>query len=80
MTRLANDSGLREELGRNAREFWQAHHTMGCAVEDYEAVIGRALARPVPRVRDLPAHLLDEAQGLARTILSEFGMDPDPFR
>lgn len=77
MTRLATDATLREQLGRNARAYWQAHHTMAHAVDDYRAAIRHALERPAPRVRDLPAHLLADHTGLARDILARGGVRTD---
>jgi hypothetical protein len=79
MARLAADAALREQLGRNARAYWAAHHTMNHAAEAYRAAIERAMARPVPRVRDLPAHLLADHTALAREILSAGGVRCDIF-
>jgi glycosyltransferase involved in cell wall biosynthesis len=80
MARLATDAGLRDRLGRNGRDYWEAHHTMAGATQDYLGAIERASARPAPRVRDLPPHLLQDHTGLARTILAEMGIEPDLFR
>jgi glycosyltransferase involved in cell wall biosynthesis len=78
MTRLATDAGLRDRLGRNARVYWQAHHTMRSAVDDYLGAIERAAGRRAPRPRGLPAHLVDDAVcGLARRITAEFGVAVD---
>jgi glycosyltransferase involved in cell wall biosynthesis len=79
MSRLASDPALRDELGRNAREYWRTRYTMACAVEDYDAAITRATARPAPPVRGLPAHLLEDDTGLARRLLSDLGVHIELF-
>jgi glycosyltransferase involved in cell wall biosynthesis len=77
MARLAGDAALRRALGQAARAYWQAHHTMACAEEDYARVIDRALQRPVPRVRDLPAHLVSDHTDLARQVTMALGVGVD---
>lgn len=73
--RLAGDADLRGQLGAAAREHWRRNHTMSCGVEDYLAAIERAMRRPVPRVRDLPPHLVDYHTDLARTLLAQMGQE-----
>lgn len=77
MARLATDATLRARLGRAARDYWRSHHTMEGSVEDYLRVVARATARPVPHVRDLPAHLTAEDTARAREITREFGVTLD---
>ena len=67
----------REEILDIARAYWQAHHTMPAAIEGYRAAIDRAIVRPVPRVRDLPPHLLADHTCLAREILAAGGVRSD---
>ena len=74
MHRLAADAALRESLGRAARRYWELQHTMGCAVEDYLRVLDRALARPLERSADLPAHLLPDPLASARALASKMGV------
>ena len=46
MHRLATDRALRERLGREARRYWEAEHTVDRMVADYERLIARAAAQP----------------------------------
>jgi glycosyltransferase involved in cell wall biosynthesis len=75
MRRLATDALLREELGREARRFWERRHTLAHMADDYRAVIARTIARPNPDRSALPAHLLDDGTRLARRIVAEVGVD-----
>ena len=77
MAHLSDDAGSRAALGRAAREYWSAHHTMACAVEDYLRAIERAMARPVPRVRDLPRHLREDHTAAVGEIGREMGIETD---
>jgi glycosyltransferase involved in cell wall biosynthesis len=79
MRRLATDAALRASLGRTARAHWRTAHTMEGAVAGYVAAIERALARPLPRIADLPAHLLNDGTGLARALTAELGVALDLF-
>ena len=74
MRRLARDGQLREELGRRAREYWAAGHTLGRMAADYHEAIEAALRRPAPDRSHLPAHLLQDGTALTRRILGEFGL------
>jgi glycosyltransferase involved in cell wall biosynthesis len=56
MHRLATDAALRDRLGRAARRFWEAEHTVDRMVADYERLIARALTLP-PAPDALPAAL-----------------------
>jgi hypothetical protein len=42
-------------------------------VEDYERVIAEAATTPVPRV-SLPAHLVNDGDGLLHAVLAEFSV------
>ncbi|MBP1635820.1 MAG: hypothetical protein H6Q10_2394 [Acidobacteria bacterium] len=77
MRRLAEDRALRDALGRAARNHWAAHHTMQASVDDYAAVIARALRSPAPRVHDLPPHLNPDPLATARRIAAEWGVGTD---
>jgi hypothetical protein len=78
LRRLALDATLRAALGREARAWWSAHHTLGHMADDYRRVISQALARSAPAVRpQWPAHLLDDGSQRARTVAREFGVSID---
>jgi glycosyltransferase involved in cell wall biosynthesis len=55
MHRLATDASLRASLGRAARRYWEAEHTLDRMVADYERVIARAAALPAPEAALPPA-------------------------
>jgi glycosyltransferase involved in cell wall biosynthesis len=80
MRRLATDEGLRQLLGRNARAWWSAHHTLGVMVEDYVAAVGLACATPLlpPRRTTLPAHLLDHGGATLARLAAEMGLPAVP--
>jgi len=75
--RLASDRPFRERLGRNAARHWRAAHTLSHMARDYEQAFARARALPARRRGDLPAHLTDEAAGLARAIVGHVGVEVD---
>jgi glycosyltransferase involved in cell wall biosynthesis len=70
MRRLATDAALRASLGRGARRYWEAEHTVARMIEDYRRVIDRAAALPAPVV-DLPAHLRPEPIDHVRRTLAD---------
>jgi glycosyltransferase involved in cell wall biosynthesis len=79
MRRLATDSALREQLGRNGRAHWAAGHTVTHMADDYRRVIRQAIGQP-PRAAapdGWPAHLLDDGDGLVRQITEPFGVEVD---
>jgi hypothetical protein len=78
MRRLAQDSALRDALGRAARDYWRANHDPALMIEDYRRVIARALALPAPRPQ-LPPHLLRDATSTLHDVLTAFGV-ADPLR
>jgi hypothetical protein len=75
---LASDGALRQRLGRNARRYWEAHHTLPRMAAAYEGLIADAAARPVP-APNLPPHLLDDGTTTARRVLSEMGLAELPW-
>jgi glycosyltransferase involved in cell wall biosynthesis len=48
MRRLAVDGTLRDQLGRSARAYWEAEHSMDRMISGYESLLGRAVLLPVP--------------------------------
>ena len=78
MRRLAQDDALRAQLGRQARTYWQRHHTLDHILGDYESLIGRALEAPPP-VGKLPAHLRPEGIEHALALTTEGGFEGNPF-
>jgi len=74
MSVLAEDAGLRERMGRAAREYWAANHRVELMGGDYRQAIARAAAAPAPRPGGLPAHLTNDYSSLATAIASEFGL------
>lgn len=54
--RLAGSRASRDRLGRRAAAFIAEHHSPARARESYERAIQAAMAAPIPRPADLPAH------------------------
>lgn len=78
LERLAADDTLRRTLGRNARAWWEAGHTLGHMAADYRGVLARALADPAPPAPpDLPPHLLADGAERLRSLLAELGVGVD---
>lgn len=75
---LAASPARREALGANARAYWEARHTLPRMADAYEGLIADAARRPVPRP-SLPAHLVDDATGTAKRILTEMGIAALPW-
>ena len=78
MRRLAQDDALRAQLGRQARTYWQRHHTLDHMVRDYASLVERALEAPPP-VGKLPAHLRQEGIEHVLALTTEGGYAGDPF-
>ena len=78
MRRLAQDDALRAQLGRQARTYWQRHHTLDHMLRDYESLVGRALEARPP-VGKLPAHLRQEGIEHALALTTEGGYEGNPF-
>jgi glycosyltransferase involved in cell wall biosynthesis len=73
LERLAVDAGLREVLGRSARQWWETHHRLETMVDAYETLLEDAEAIPPPDGGALPAHLRDDGSGRMRDILETLG-------
>jgi glycosyltransferase involved in cell wall biosynthesis len=80
MRRLATDATLREALGREARAWWEARHTIDVMTAAYRNVLDVACQQPEPAAAALPAHLRDERVADARALLAPFGIDVDVLR
>lgn len=81
MLRLARDADLRASLGRRAREWWQAHHTLPRMHRDYLRVLEWAAGQPDPAWHDdMPAHLRPDPAAHARALAAPFGVDVDILR
>ena len=78
MRRLANDPSLRATLGRNARAYWQANHSIERMVADYQRVIALA-AKSDARHVSLPPHVLNDGTQTVERIMAAFGL-PAIFR
>ena len=74
---LADDPRLRDALGRAGHAYWGVNHTIDVMVRDYEQLIERAAASPVPTVADLPPHFTDDHSTLARAITGQLGFSLD---
>ena len=77
MRALAEDPLLRDSLGRAGHAYWQTHHSIDVMVRDYDALIPRAAAHPVPVVTDLPSHFTDDYATVARRITEQLGFRLD---
>ena len=77
MRRLAGDPGLRRQLGDRARAHWANAHTIQAMVEDYRAVIDRAMAREAPTIKNPLPHLRRNGTELARQILADMRVAVD---
>ena len=75
MSRLADDSALRERLGTRGHEYWTREHQMARMANDYVRLITTAAALPVPGIQNLPAHLTDDHSALAASIAREIGVE-----
>jgi glycosyltransferase involved in cell wall biosynthesis len=80
MRQLASDSDLRVSLGRAARCYWEAEHTVGLMHADYERVLAEAAATDPrdPATLGLPAHLLADHSEAATRLAEEMGVT-SPF-
>jgi glycosyltransferase involved in cell wall biosynthesis len=75
LERLAADADLRGRLGRAARAWWEAHHTLDMMADHYERVLARAATLPPPRV-SLPRHLTDDGTATAHALADTMGVTP----
>ncbi len=81
LRRLVADAELRASLGRRAREWWDAQHTLARMRRDYVRAIEWAAAQPVPPwPADAPAHLRPDPAAWARSLAGPFDVDVDILR
>lgn len=71
-TRLLVDDLYRDELGRAARAYWEAHHQLQHMADAYERALGAAASLPDPRVT-LPPHITTDGGDVLREIAAETG-------
>jgi len=71
--RLVSDGALRDEIGGNARRWWEAHHQLETMADQYVRVMTLAAAAPVPTI-DLPAHLRADASEHGRELAEGLGI------
>jgi len=78
--KLSADAALRDQLGRAARKWWEAHATPAQAASAWAAILQEAttLSAP-PRPDDWPRQFLADGTELARDIRSEFGVAVDIY-
>ena len=74
MHRLAVDADLRETLGRHARAYWEAGHTVDRMADDYERVMALAGTLPTP-APGRPPHMAPDAWAHAKLVAASFAPD-----
>ena len=78
--KLSADAALRDQLGRAARKWWEAHATPARAASAWAAILREATTlSPPPRPDDWPRQFLADGTELARDIRSEFGVTVDIY-
>ena len=78
--KLSADDMLRDQLGRAAREWWEAHATVAQATSAWAAILREATSlSPPPRPSDWPKQFLMDGTELARDIRSEFGLTSEVY-
>jgi glycosyltransferase involved in cell wall biosynthesis len=78
LRRLVTDVELRASLGRRAREWWEAHHTIARMQRDYERALAWAATQSMPDwPADAPAHLRPDPSALARDLVAPFAVEVD---
>ena len=78
--KLSADATLREQLGRAAREWWNAHATPAQAASAWTAILQEATSlSPPPRPDDWPKQFVVDGTELARDIRKEFGLADDLY-
>jgi glycosyltransferase involved in cell wall biosynthesis len=73
LDRLASDQRLREQLGRAARAWWEAHHRLEPMADAYQRVLLAAREMAAPNVT-LPTHLAADGSRRARALADELGI------
>ena len=78
--KLSADAMLRDQLGRAARAWWEAHATPAQAASAWTAILREATSlAPPPRPDDWPKPFLVDGTELARDIRSQFGLTSDVY-
>lgn len=78
--KLSADAMLRDQLGRAAREWWEAHATPAQAASAWTTILREATSlAPPPRPDDWPTQFLLDGTELARDIRTEFGLTSDAY-
>jgi glycosyltransferase involved in cell wall biosynthesis len=78
--KLSADAVLRDQLGRAAREWWEAHATPARAASAWAAILREATSLSLPpRPDDWPKQFLVDGTELARDIRSEFGLTSNVY-
>jgi glycosyltransferase involved in cell wall biosynthesis len=75
MRRLGTDAALRTSLGEAGQRYWRTHHAVELMVEDYRALIARAIESAAPRP-PLPAHVLNDGSRALERLIEPFGIRP----
>ncbi len=79
LKRLTDDAALRERLGGAARRYWAEQGTLALMARDYEGLLAKAAAAPIPRrPAEWPAHLAADGSALARALTAGTWV-PYPF-
>jgi glycosyltransferase involved in cell wall biosynthesis len=73
LERLAGDPHLREQLGRAARAWWEAHHQLAPMADAYHQRLVGGQTLPAPRIA-LPEHLTSNGSRQARALSEDLGM------
>ena len=75
MRRLAADADLRARLGTAANHYWIQNHSIDVMLDDYRALLDRALSSSSTMSPDsLPAHLLDAGASTLRDVVNQLGV------
>jgi glycosyltransferase involved in cell wall biosynthesis len=77
MRRLATDTTLREQIGSEARAYWEREHSYERMLDDYRRLIRLAASLPPPQPQ-LPQHLVNDTSGLTGRLLAPLGV-PVPW-
>lgn len=78
--RLSSDAALREQLGSAGQAWWKNHATPAHAAAAWEQILAEAVRlSPPPRPDEWLKPFAEDGIGLARKILSEFGLPPSPL-
>jgi glycosyltransferase involved in cell wall biosynthesis len=77
MRRLATDTTLREQIGSEARAYWEREHSYERMLDDYRRLIRLAASLPAPQPQ-LPHHLVNDSSGLTGRLLAPLGV-PVPW-